>query len=466
MKRLLAVALAGLAGVVQAQPRLADLAYRAPIAAEPGHSHYRLQLPAAVYAGVERADLGDLLVLNAAGEPVPFAFLPRRQDRAAAAQAQAAKLFPLYGEPSKGLDSVKLDVARDASGTVIRLAAEPKPARAERRLLGYLIDASAQKLPLEALVLEWQTNAGFSGAVRVEASDDLSRWSTLVGEAPVLALEHAGERLERRRVELPARAPKYLRLSFSRVPGDFVLKGVVLELRGERVEPVREWKRLAGTAVADKPGEYRFDSGGRFPVDRVRLDLPQQNTVARIQLLSRDRDEAPWRTAAAALVYRLQRNGAQVASPDVQIRLNTDRQWLLRADLRGGGLGAGEVALETGWLPHEIVFAARGVAPFSLAFGGRLAKPEALAVGAVVPEYRDDKELQAAAATVGEIAGAARARPSFSDPLGLLRSLLESGELKRWTLWAALIAGVLAVAWMALRLLRDVGKGAPPNSGT
>jgi hypothetical protein len=33
----------------------------------------------------------------------------------------------------------------------------------------------------------------------------------------------------------------------------------------------------------------------------------------------------------------------------------------------------------------------------------------------------------------------------------------------RRALWAALLAGVLAVAWMALRLLRDVGKGAPPG---
>jgi hypothetical protein len=465
MKRMLAVALACLAGTAEAQPDAAVLAYRAPIAAEPAHSHYRLALPPAVYAGVERADLGDLRVLNASGEPVPFAFLPRRQDRPAAVKVQTARLFPLYGEQSKGLDGVKLDVARDASGTVIRLAAEPKSARGERKLLGYLVDASAQELPVEAVTLEWQTSASFSGAVRIESSDDLSRWSTLVGDAPVLALEHAGERLERRRVELPARTPKYLRLSFSRVPEDFLLKGVVLELRGERVEPAREWKRLTGAAVADKPGEYRFDSGGRFPVDRVRLGVPQQNTVARIQVHARDREEAPWRQVSSALVFRLQRDGAQVDSPDVQVTPTADRQWLLRADPRGGGLGGGEVTMEVGWLPHEIVFAARGKWPFSLAFGGKLVKPEALAVGSVVPGYREDKELQAAAATVGEVTGAARRRPSLADPLGLLRALLESGELKRWALWAALLAGVLAVAWMALRVLRDVGGGAPPGRG-
>lgn len=465
MRHLLAVAVACLAGAAQAQPRIADLGYRAAITAEPGHSHYRLQVPAPVYAGIERADLGDLRILNASGEPVPYAFLPRRQDQPAPVKVQIARLFPLYGQASKGLDGVKLDVTRDAGGTVIRFASEPKPAAGRRELLGYLVDASAAKLPVEALALEWQTAVNFSGAVRIEASDDLSRWSTLAGDAPILALEHSGERLERRRVEVPARKVHYLRLSFIRVPADFLLKAVTLEQRGERVEPARQWKPLAGTALADKPGEYRFDSGGRFPVDRVRLGLPQQNTIARIQLLARDREDAPWRSVASALVFRLQRNGAQVTSPDVQVTATADRQWLLRADQRGGGLGAGQVSLEIGWLPHEIVFAARGKGPFALAFGDRLAKPEALAVGTVVPEYRDDKDVPAVAAAVGEVIGTPRPRPSLSDPLGMARALWESGELKTWALWAVLLAGVFAVAWMALRLLRDVSAGAPPGPG-
>ncbi|MBN8456196.1 MAG: DUF3999 family protein, partial [Candidatus Accumulibacter sp.] len=36
----------------------------------------RVDLPAAVHAGVSRADLGDLRVFNAAGEAVPHAWLP------------------------------------------------------------------------------------------------------------------------------------------------------------------------------------------------------------------------------------------------------------------------------------------------------------------------------------------------------------------------------------------------------
>ena len=164
-------------------------------------------------------------------------------------------------------------------------------------------------------------------------------------------------------------------------------------------------------------------------------------------------------------MFRLHRDGAPVSSPDARVVPTADRQWLLRVDERGGGLGAGELALEFGWLPHEMVFAARGVGPFILAYGSKLAKPEALQIGAVVPDYREGKEIAARRATLGESMGSARALPSLADPLGLLRALLDSGDGKKWALWIVLGAGVLAVAWMALRLLRDLGRGSPPPEG-
>jgi hypothetical protein len=374
-------------------------------------------------------------------------------------QADAARLFPLYGEAAAGIEGVKLDVVRGAGGTVIRLAAEPRGAKAKRVLLGYLVDAGDSDLPIEALLLDWRAQAGFNGTARVEASEDLSRWVTVVADAPVLALEHAGERLERKRVEFPGRTAKYLRLSFTRVPRDFVLTGVRLERRLEREEPAREWRRLPGTPVAGQAGEYRFDTGGRFPVDRLRLHLPQPNTVARVQLLARDEDGAPWRSVAAALAYRLDRNGASAANPDIAVPPGAGRQWLLRADPRGGGLGAGEVALEIGWVPHELVFAARGAAPFALAYGSRRARPEAVQLAAVLPGYAPGKEIAAQPATIGPSAGSAPPAVSLRDPLGLLRGLVESGEGKKWALWILLSVGVLAVAWMALRLLREIGRG-------
>jgi hypothetical protein len=436
---------------------------RAAIAAPEGHSHYTVRLPAAVYAGIERSDLGDLRVLNAHGEAVPYAFLPRESSGKAPLLAAAARLFPLYGRESQGVEGVKLDVVRGAGGTVIRLAEAPQAKAAGRKLLGYVADAGEDARPIEALELDWRAAAGFNGSAKVEASDDLARWHTLVADAPILELAHAGERLERRRIELRGHKARYLRLAFAGVPEGFELRRVRMERRGERAEPEREWKRLEA-AQTNAAGEYRFEAGGRYPADRLRLDLPQQNTVARVQILSRDGDDQPWRHRASATVYRLQRDGATVTSPEVQVPAFADRHWLVKADSRGGGLGAGAVALELGWTPHELVFAARGAAPFTLAFGERRMRPEALSVSSVVPGYEAGKPLAAQAAQVGAVEPA-RAQAAFlSDPLGWLRATMSGGRGKTWLLWLVLGAGVLAVAWMALRLLRELGTKPPPSS--
>jgi Protein of unknown function (DUF3999) len=465
MTRLALCALAMLGAANAAAQDVGTMRHRAAILGPAGHSHYRVLLPAAVYAGAARRDLGDLRVFNARGESVPYAFLPREPANPPPVLIANAKLFPVYGPEAQGIDGVKLDVVRGETGTVIRLAEGARTPRKGRKLLGYLVEVGKNERPIEAVVFTWRTAHGFNGKAKIEGSDDLSRWYTLVHDAPILALEHAGQRLERRRVELRGRKAQYLRISFAHMPEDFELRGVRLERQGERAEPGREWRRLAAVE-SSKSGEYRFDAGGRFPVDRVRFHLPQQNTVARVQLFTRDRDEQPWRALAGATVYRLQRDGSTVTSSDVRVPESADRQWLVRADPRGGGLGAGGVALELGWIPHEMVFAARGEAPFILVFGDSRARPEALPVASVVPGYKKDADLVAPRATLGELILARPPKSLLSDPAGWVRAALDSGDAKTWLLWFVLGAGVLAVAWMALRLLRDLGGKAPPPPRT
>jgi hypothetical protein len=395
-------------------------------------------------------------VFNAAGEPVPHAFSPRELEKPPA-PLQAGKLFPLYGDREKGIDSASMRVQRNARGSVVNVSiAEAKPSKT-RALLGYVVDAADVKQPRQALVLSWNVREGFSGHVHVEASDDLKAWRSAAA-APILFLQHDGARLERNRVELAEPKAKYFRLSFTGVPSDFALREIRIELRGDRPEPAREWLALGGREGKSR-GELEFDTGGHFPVDRLRLALPQPNTVAEVQLLARQRDDDPWRPVSRGTVYRLgggAEKSPEVRSPDLLVPPTSERYWLLRVEQRGGGFGSGEVKLEIGWVPHEVVFAARGAGPFTFAYGSRTAKPGALPAATVVPRRPDGELAPAKLAALGPISESRPPRVSiFSDPM---RFLAEEGEAKKWLLWSALVAGVLILAWMALRLLREVGK--------
>ena len=461
MKRsLLLLALAS--GVAAAQERLSDHPYSAPVVLDGTASHYRLALPSAVYRGAGRRDLGDLRVFNAAGEPVPYAFAPRESQPPAPA-SRSVNLFPLHVDRDQNIDSANVRIERSRHGTVLNVSLADRVPAARRKLVGYILDASELEAPQEALLLAWEAVPGFSGQARVEGSEDLKSWRPLATNAPILLLEHAGARLERNRVELAGARMKYLRVSFQGVPPEFRLKEVQVELRAEKREPAREW--LAIPASPGKgAGELLADTQGHFYVDRVRLALPQPNTVAQVRLSTRERAEDPWRAAASGTAYRLVRGGGELTNPDLRLAVNPDRYWRVQVDQKGGGFGAGEVRFEIGWLPHEVIFAARGAGPFTMAYGNRTAKPGALPVSVVLPG--DAKEVSAAArpARLGEVSASALSSPSlFSDPARFLRGLPENREAKKWTLWAALVAGVLLLGWMAFRLLHDMGKS--PGAG-
>jgi hypothetical protein len=443
-----------------------SFAYGAPIRADATQALYRLELPRALYRGVVRRDLGDLRVFNGAGEVVPHAFHPRTGSETQKRDPVALRFFPLHGEEPKQLDGLSLRVERRPSGTIIKLD-ERAGAPGSKKLLAYLVDASELQVPVRALDLEVSSAAAYTANVSVESSDDLSAWRMVAAGAPLMSLQHEGAKLEQRRIEFAPRKPKYFRISWSGMPPGASLLALRAEPGDARVDAARQWEPVAGRAIADKPGDYAIDTQGQFPADRVRFELPQPNTVVQVQILSRARGDAPWRPVTNALAYRLRRDGIEVSSPDVSIGENADRHWLLRVDQKGGGLGAGEPKLLLGWLPHEIVWVARGNPPFILAYGSRDAKPSAYAIESLVSNYRGDTDLGAKVATVGQLSPASVKSVEVDAPtvLGGQRVLEKQIDVKQWALWASLVAGVGFLGWMAWRLLKQMDGGSNPESG-
>jgi len=464
-----AAILAGLSGLLAGSAFCAEspsgFAYGIAIRADGGEALYRLELPRAVYRGALRRDLGDLRVFNGAAEVVPHAFRPRASVETQKRKPVALPFFPLYGEDAKQLDGLSLRVERRPSGTIIKLD-ERSGAPASKKLLAYLVDATALKDPVRALELDVKSSAAYAANVNVEASDDLSAWRTVAAQAPLLSLQHAGASLEQRRIEFASRKPKYFRLTWSGMPHGAALRALRAEPGDARVDAARQWETVAGRSVADKTGDYTFDTQGVFPMDRVRFELPQANTVVQVQLFSRARSDAPWRPVTRGTAYRLRRDAAEVSSPDFAVSENADRYWLLRVDQRGGGLGAGEPQLLLGWIPNEIVWVARGNPPFTLAYGSRDAKPSAYVIESLVPGYRGDADLDAklASAEQGPAASVKAVEADAPTVLGGQRALEERIDVKRWTLWASLVLGVAFLGWMAWRLAKQMGPPAKPGS--
>jgi hypothetical protein len=458
MKRLSALMLAACSVAAGAAEKPDDFAYAMPIAADGQEALYQVELPAALYRGVARADLRDVRVFNARGEAVPHAIRPSAASRTAKPEPVALPIFPLRGERGRGIEDLQVHVEKRPDGTVVNIRSGGKTAAARAAVLGYLLDASRIQQPIQALHFEWKAlRDGFSGKVRIDGSDDLSRWNTLTRDASLLDLEFGGHRLEQKRVAFHPQRYKYLRLSWPAGQKDVELTAVRAEAVPGVVEPQRLWLALPAPLPGDNPGDYEYDSGGFFSFDRLRIELPQLNTLAQIHILVRNQPAEAWRPASGALVYRLRREGSELANPDIAMAGHGERYLMLRIDQKGGGIGSGAPVVHIGWRPQQLVFAARGEAPFRLAYGSHAAPAAAFPIASLIPGYNTDKELSVASATLGEqvtLAGAKR----LSAPV----------DYRRWALWASLILGVAVLGWMAYRLSRQMPRDTtatePPHS--
>ena len=454
--KLFVVLLALAQSAALAAERPDDFAYGVPIQTGAQSALYEVEIPLAVYRGVTRSDLGDVRVFNGAGEAVPHALMPREAAQAAAQAAMQLPVFPLRGASGDKTDNAHIRIQKRGDGTIVSIQNVPRAGAPERQLRAYLIDASLVKRPIQSLQLDWQGDAvDFVGKVRIEGSDDLSAWRIVVDQAALARLNFGGFKLNQTRVELRGAAHKYLRLSWPDQQPPLESLTVLAEPAAGMIAARRAWHSFNGSAVAGKPGEYTYDLGGPIPFDRLRVELPEVNSLAQLQVLARAKAADEWRSKTSTTVYRLRRGDAEVTSPEIALSSAGEAQLLLRVDQKGGGIGAGVPVIQVGWIAQKLVFAARGSGPFQLAYGSSSAKPAAFAIDAVIPGYKSDAQFKLEVASLGEpktLAGPARLR--------------EAVDYKKWTLWFILIAGVAALGFMAYRLARQISQSSPQSEPT
>jgi len=424
-----------------------DYAFAVPINGVGADALYRLQIPPAVYTGSTFGDLRDLRVFNGAGEVVPHAFRPLESVATHQPEPINLPLFALRG-PS-GTNPDDLDIVVVATNVKFRLrTSSPTRSGEQNALLGYLIDISAMEKTFSELTLDWDAlPGGYVGAVNVEASDDLKRWKRISTDAPLVNLAQAGQQLEQKSVALQRIRTKYLRLTWPAGTNAVRLKSVIGQPADEVTPRKRAWMEISAVPDPDARGDYLADLGGLFPVDRLKLQLPQENAIAPIQIFSRNEPGNAWQRVTRTVTYRLHQNGQDISNPEIVVAPRMRRYWLFRVDQQGGGIGEGSVHVQAGWIGREIVFAARGAGPFMLAYGNGKAVPNALAIQTLVPGWGKETAPQISLATSGEVqtlAGAAAARQRI--------------DMKKVGLWAALFAGVAFLAFMAWQISRQLQK--------
>jgi hypothetical protein len=438
-----------------------------------------LLIPVAVYRGSVEPRLADLRVFDAAGEAVPHTIrsldtpepleelsepLPLFAIPEGATHAPALGAEPGAEPGAKGFwkrkELLRVDATIIVQEAHIRVESGAAAGAPASRTTGYLVDRGepTRDLPVQdkelrkvvGLELEFApSEAPFVAALRVRGSDDLVRFEKLAPRATIARLEQGGHRIELTRIDFPASRHRYLEITWPGGDRPVELAAVRARLAPRAPAQHRFHAKLKGRAAQDEPRIFLFDLGGTPPVDRMQVELPRSNDAVEARLLSGTSPEGPWYPLYSGLVFDVEHAGTRHRNEAIAARKARHRHYRLEVSPKGGGSGGRAPVLDVAWRPEQLIFVARGEAPFSLSYGRAEVAASNFDFSDLLAIAREfDRELPLESAALGR-------ERAVADP-SVLEAPGRTMEPRTVALWFALILAVALIAGMSLRVLRQM----------
>ncbi|MBI1424479.1 MAG: DUF3999 family protein [Gammaproteobacteria bacterium] len=455
MRKFILVALLSLLSPLSHAASESDFAYGYTLEVDGDGAIYSLPLPEEVYRGLTRADRGDLRIFNSRGVAVPH-HIKRPEQRTEVAIADTAlPLFPLYNDDTLAStpNGHQVHIVTNDKGAIIDINYGKPETNGARVIKGYLIDSSQLTQVPNALMVNWQDDmSDFVMSVKVEGSDDLTHWQTLVARTTLSNLHYGEHTLVQHRIDLPLRKQKYLRLTWNN-NRNITLSGVGARFPAFLQEQDRQWSDFPVTDTDSENQYYYFDTRSVLPADRVNIVLPQPNTLIQVNLASAPTEKGPWYTRYYGLLYNLQFEGNELKTPDQVMSTTTHRYWRLQILSKEGQL-EGKPQLRLGWVPETLYFIAQGEAPFTLAYGSARVGPmdTSLAQLLTLDKIQHQQQLIKAAQLGSriELGNKDKLKPAHPPT-----------DWKQIVLWLVLLAGVASLSYMAMRLYKQMDQARP-----
>jgi hypothetical protein len=465
--------LVGLAAAFAFAPVRCDdepaLRWRAPIEIRQPAPFVQLALPTAAYGHSEAPDLADLRVVDARDARVPFAVLTPRAELRRDEQRRAATLYALPSRPAAdGSWALPVDITVDGNRVHVRrdTARVVRPPSGTRSG-GWVVDlgerSAAQPAP-RWLRVHWTGPAEFSAGYRLEASDDLRAWR-LAGSGQLMALASASGPLTQPDVALPLPPARFVRLVWTDPASAPAVDGAdaIVDARRQVALDAPTELVLSGIAAAPDASEPKppsgalvVDLGAVLPLLAVELRFASGTHVAPLRVQARERPDEAWRELAAAVFYRLERDGDTIRAPALE--LTGRARWLrLVPDPRAGALDPATTTVAVQVQLAQIVFPMQGEPPFAVRIGAAGATPAALPVTTLVPALETERARFGHAVLGGWQEDPAAARRQDAAQ--------RDAQWRPRLLWGVLVAGVLALAFMVWRLARaPAGAAGAPDA--
>lgn len=414
-------------------PGPGNFALSLPVEATPVGQVQRLDLPPAALIAIERADKGDIRILDAQGRPLAIALLGNPKSRIGEAHFKAITFtMQTGGGPDP---SISIHVDRDGKAVTVNTA-DHSPAASDQAIL---LDTRKLTERVAAIALEAVLPVQRPITVIVDSSTDLKSWQPLA-EHVLFRPAESSALLGSGQIPLSgvALGGSYLRISWTGAP-DLRVAGATLyttrSLLAQRVVIP-----AAGLTLADSHHLLLNTPAGVGP-SAIRVTMTGRDGIVPLQLLGRSTPDQPWTPLAMASLKQGDK-GALLEFGDRAMH-----EFSLKADSRSAGFS--EVpSVKFEYEPVSVLAAFNGAAPYRLAVGNAAAKPTYFSVSEITRNpgpYPQAKVISSGTPIV------IHATDDSGPPHFTPRIL---------TLWSILVLGTMVLAYAAYRLFRRNDEGA------
>ena len=401
----------------------------------------RIELPAAVLAASQRADRGDLRLIDGRGKQVPLAlYTPGLPDTFAVTTLPA---YPVARTASEAKNAaVSIDLAQP--GQTVTISAQGQPVVANRSAVLFdtrsIVDP-ASSIELDA-VLPAQTPVTFT----LESSADLKNWEPLADKV-LFAPEAGAKPLGNGAIDLggASLAKRFVRVSWDSHPEMSVDKASVFTARTKPIPPLSVATK---GAKLDDPHNLRFAAPFAASLAGVELSAAAADGVVPVRLYGRDAVEQPWAVLGAATLRPGKPARFDLSSTQA-------REYRIEADARSAGFsGAPALTLLLGRV--DLIAAFNGQPPYRLTLGEAKAASAFFQATDLLEPGSDVAALPAAKLE------------ALAPPVVALGKASDDGPLtpRKLALWGALLMATAVLALGAYRLMKaNAAAAASPPTG-
>jgi Protein of unknown function (DUF3999) len=434
---------------VENEPSMHEYAKGIELVTEQQSAIYKLALPEEVYKTVTRKDLSDIRVFNQDHEPVPH--IVRQSKTKIVTESGAINLpyFPLPVDDVSQADNA-LDITVSSEGKVVRIQSESGTSDLnQENIKHYLIDASHIEAPIDSIDFKLKGNESYAKAFRLEYSNNLNQWSTLVSRSTLTELEYGNYSLKNTRVNLPNKKIKYLRFTWLDDIDGLTIASVKANFRAQFLFGQQYWStsRLVNKNIEE--ASYEFDTGGMFNIEEINIELPEDNILIDVILESRFNENSNWRRRFSGIFYKLYFEDMELTSKPATINVTKDRYWRIKLQSTDG-IGQIEPVLKYAWRSNDLYFLARGKSPYVLAFGNANNNVTSHASSKLMNIVNEDFN--------SKMVGIANAGGEVILKGDAALTLQKTLPWQRIMLWAILVIGVLMIATMVVSLAKNMSK--------